>query len=133
VTGHAPFTELSNSIIIAPAGTEPVNVTNAQDTRLIMDNVQITAPAAQKVLNVVNGQIVGKRITSDGPAWENAGSIEVTDSRIIGTVTNLPGGTWKGDKSGKGADPTEFRIPTRPVPHPAAGKFPSLNAALAGK
>ena len=88
MTGHAPFTELSNSIIIAPAGTEPVNVTNAQDTRLIMDNVQITAPAAQKVLNVVNGQIVGKRITSDGPAWENAGRA-ASDAETAMTVVRI--------------------------------------------
>jgi len=126
MTGHAPLTELSNSIIIAPAGTEPVNVTNAQDTRLIMDNVQITAPATQKVLNVVNGQIIAKRVTSDGPAWENAGTIEFTDSRISQPVTNLPGGTSKGETHGAGAAPAEFKIPPRPVPHPAAGKFTTL-------
>jgi hypothetical protein len=33
MTGHAPVTELRNTIIIAQAGTQPVNVTNAQDTR----------------------------------------------------------------------------------------------------
>ncbi|MEZ5384955.1 MAG: hypothetical protein R3F13_05515 [Prosthecobacter sp.] len=133
MTGHAPLTELSNSIIIAPAGTEPINVTNAQDTRLIMDNVQITAPATQKVLNVVNGQITAKRVTSDGPIWENAGTIEFIDSLIGRPVTNLPGGTSKGETHGTGAAPAEFKIPPRPVPHPAAGKFSTLVAALKDK
>lgn len=117
MTGHAPLTELRNSIITAQAGTEPVNVTNAQDTRLIMENVQITAPATQKVLNVVNGQIIAKRLMSDGPVWENAGSIEFTDSRISQPVTNLPGGTSKGETQGAGAAAAEFKIPPHPVPH----------------
>jgi hypothetical protein len=77
-------------------------------------------------MNVVNGQIIAKRLTSDGPSWENAGSIEFTDSRIHGTVANLPGGTSKGETNGAGAVPSEFQIPPRPVPHPAAGKFISL-------
>ncbi len=131
MTGHAPLTELRNSIITAQAGTEAVNVTNAQDTRLIMENVQITAPATQKVLNVVNGQIIAKRLTSDGPAWENAGSIEFTDSRISQPVTNLRGGTSKGETNGAGAAAAEFKIPPRPVPHPAAGKFTSLSSLAA--
>ena len=126
MTGHAPVTELSNAIIIATPGTQPVNVTNAQDTRWSIDNVQISGSTAQKVLNVVNSVIIAKRITCEGPGWENAGSVEVTDSRIIGEVTNLPGGTWKGEKDGAGANPAEFKLPPRPVPHPAAGKFTTL-------
>lgn len=128
MAGHAPVTELSNSIIIATPGTQPVNVMNAQETRWTMENVQISSPPAQKVLNVLNSVIIAKRVTCDGPGWENAGSVEVTDSRIIGEVTNLPGGTWKGEKDGAGANPAEFNIPPRPVPHPAAGKFTTLKA-----
>lgn len=128
MSGHAPVTELSNAIIIAPTGTEPVNVTNAQDTRNVFENVQITAPATQKVLNVVNAQFIARRVSSEGPTWENAGVIEFTDSRISQPVTNLPGGTSKGETHGAGAASAEFKIPPRPVPHPAAGKFTTLSA-----
>ncbi len=160
MTGHAPTTELRNAIIIALPGTQPINVTNAQDTRLIMDNVQISAPPAQQVLNVVHSQIDARRITVVGPDWENAGKIDVAESVIAGRrVTNLPGGIWTGDRNvyaiafgpeatntncaakdfggevlqmpgqpfpGAGANPSEFKIPSRPVPHPAAGRFTSL-------
>jgi hypothetical protein len=162
MTGHAPATELRNAIIIAPPGTQPINVTNAQDTRLVLDNVQITSAPGQKVLNVVNGAIDARRITAVGPGWENAGKIRVTESVIAGSqVANLPGGTWTGDKNvyaiafgpeaqntncvtkefgqevlqtsgqpfpGAGANPAEFKIPPRPVPHPAAGKFTSMES-----
>lgn len=126
MVGHAPVTELSNSVIVTTPGTEPVNITNSQDTRTTFDNVKITAPNGQKVLNVTGSKFVVKRTTSDGPAWENAGTVEVIDSRITGPVTNLPGGMWKGDKDGAGADTTLFSIPQRPEPHPGAGKFPFL-------
>ncbi|MSR53220.1 MAG: hypothetical protein EXS09_08005 [Gemmataceae bacterium] len=160
MTGHAPVTEMTNAIIIAHAGTEPINVTNAQDTRWRLDNVQISSPPTQKVLNVVNSVIEARRITVVGPAWENAGTIKITDSVLVGSkVTNLTGGTWAGDKNmyaitfgpeakntncagkefgkeilqvpgqpfpGAGANAAEFKIPPRPVPHPAAGKFTTL-------
>lgn len=165
MTGHAPVTELSNAIIIAHAGTQPVNVTNAQDTRWKLDNVQIVSPPGQKVLNVVNSQIEARRITVVGPGWENAGTVSISASVIGGgSVTNAPGGAWTGSKNvyaiafgpeakntncvikefgqevlqtpgqpfpGAGANPAEFQIPPRPVPHPAAGKFTSLRALAA--
>jgi len=126
MVGHAPITELTNAIIIATPGTQPVNITNSQDTRTKFDNVQISSPKGQKVLNVPGSAFVGKRITSEGPTWENAGSIEVIDSRITDPVKNLTGGIWKGDKDGMGAKASEFKIPPRPVPHPGAGKFTTL-------
>jgi hypothetical protein len=127
MTGHAPVSELRNAIIIAPTGTQPVNVSNSQDTRTTFDNVLIRAPAGQKVINIALSRIIARRVTSDGPVWENAGAIEFTDSRIKGPVKNLPGGTSKGETSGVGAASTEFEIPQRPVPHPAAGKFTPLH------
>jgi hypothetical protein len=166
MTGHAPITELRNALIIAAPGTQPINVTNAQDTRLKLDNVQIVSPPNQKVLNVVNSQIDARRITAVGPAWENAGTIRVTESVIGGSsVTNLPDGSWKGERNvyaiafdasaqnhrcltmkfGKeildagspfpnaGANAAEFKIPPRPVPHPASGKFTSLSSASPAK
>lgn len=167
MTGHAPLTELCNAIIIATAGTQPVNVTNAQDTRLILDNVIISSPPAQKMLNVVNGTIDARRITVVGPLWENSGKITVKESVIGGgSVTNSAGGTWTGDKNvyaisfvpeakntncvtktfgpevlktagqpfpEAGANPAEFKIPARPVPHPAAGKFTTMPQELAVK
>ncbi len=160
MTGHAPVTELRNAVIIATPGTQPVNVTNAQATRLKMDNVRIFSPANQSMLNVVNSQVEGRRLTVVGPGWENAGSIHITESVIAGSrVTTLPGGAWASEKNnyaiafgpeaknmncenkvfgpevlkapgqpfpGAGADASEFKIPPRPVPHPAAGKFTCL-------
>ena len=100
MTGHAPTTELQNARIIAQAGTQPVNVTNAQDTRWTLDNVQIVSPPGQKVLNVAHSQIDARRITVIGPSWENAGSIRVSDSAIAGgSVVNLPDGTWSGERN----------------------------------
>lgn len=160
MTGHAPLTELTNAVIIATPGTEPVNITNAQDTRVAFDNVTIASPKGQKVLIVAGSTFTGKRITSVGPTWENAGKVSLSES-VIGCdgVKCLDGGKWEGsknifdtaltpppgeDKSGKqlvtpkllsspkqpfdnaGACGAEFKIPTRPVPHPGAGKLTFL-------
>lgn len=128
LAGHAPVTELRNAIIIGTeANLEPLKIFNAQDARTTFENVQITAPATRKMSNVVNSQFIATRLTSDAPVWENGGSIEVHESLVNGTVTNLPGGSWIGEKNGKGADPSEFQIPPRPVPHPVAGRFTTFN------
>jgi len=100
MTGHAPLTELSNAIIIATPGTHPVNVTNSQDTRTIFDNVLISSPKEQKVLNVPNSTFEGRRVTAVGPSWENAGKIRLSESVVGGdSVTCLEGGTWEGSKN----------------------------------
>jgi hypothetical protein len=126
MTGHSPVTELRDALIIAPAGTEPVNVSNAQDTHTTFDNVLIRAPAGQKVINLARSHIIARRVTSEGPTWENAGTLEFTDSRLSAPVKNLSGGTATGKTHGTGASTNAFQLPTRPVPHPATGKFTSL-------
>lgn len=103
-----------------------MNVSNSQDTRITFENVLIRAPSAQKVINIANSRIVANRVTSEGPLWENAGTIEFADSRINGSVTNLSGGTSQGSTTGTGAGTAEFKIPPCPVPHKAAGKFTTL-------
>jgi hypothetical protein len=127
LAGHAPVTELSNAIIIgSDTNLEPFKIFNAQDARTTFENVQISAPGSKKLSNAVSSHFIAKRLTCDGPAWENGGTIKVQDSRITGQVVNFAGGTWAGEKNGKGADTTLFQIPPRPVPHPAAGKFMTL-------
>ncbi|HEV7406795.1 MAG TPA: hypothetical protein VGO11_27850 [Chthoniobacteraceae bacterium] len=160
MTAHESTTTLRNAIIIAPAGTQPINITNSQHALLTLENVQISSAPGQKILNVVNSRIEARHITVMVPEWENAGAIHVTASVIGGTkVTNLAGGAWSGEQNvyaiafdadarntdcanepfgheilktprqpfpGAGATAAEFKIPPRPVPHPAAGKFTAL-------
>jgi len=100
MTGHAPSTQLTNAIIIAKPGTEPVNITNSQDTKLAMDNVIIASPAGQKVLLIAKSSTEARRLTVFGPSWEVGGSATVTESVIGGgTVSLLDGGLWNGSKN----------------------------------
>lgn len=99
MTGHAPTTEITHAIIVATPGTEPVNVTNSQDTKLMMDNVVIVSPAGQKVLLIAKSTTEGRRLTVFGPTWEVAGSAKVAESVIGGAVTLLDGGSWQGSKN----------------------------------
>ncbi len=100
MTGHAPVTELTNAVIIATPGTHPVNITNSQDTRTTFDNVRISSPKGQKVLNVPGSMFEARRVTSVGPSWENAGKVRLTESVIGGdSVTCLEGSEWKGSKN----------------------------------
>ncbi|MBI3880978.1 MAG: hypothetical protein HY301_13080 [Verrucomicrobia bacterium] len=159
MTGHAPVTELHNAVIVATKGTQPVNISNSQDTRLLMDNVQIISPAGQKIVVVPKTVIEARRLTVVGPDWEIAGKVRVSQSALgSGKIVCVDGGGWEGSKNvfdpaatipageagatkqpvnskllslagppfpGTGADPSEFKIPPRPVPHPRAGKFDS--------
>jgi len=100
MTGHAPVTELTNAIIIATPGTQPINVANSQDTRTKFDNVQISSPKGQKVLNVAGSTFEARRLTSVGPSWENAGKVILKESVLEGSsATCLEGGTWEGIKN----------------------------------
>lgn len=153
----AAVTELRDSRIVAGPGTEPINVTNAQDSRLTLENVQVTSPAGQAVRNVAGSTSTIRRVTAIGPDWVNAGKVQATGSLIgAGNMTCVAGGTWEGSRNvfspttspppgdagptlrplgadllkragspfpGVGADPAEFQIPPRPVPHPGAGNF----------
>lgn len=100
MTGHAPSTHLTNAIIIAIPGTEPINVTNSQDTKLVMENVIIGSPAGQKVLLIAKSATEGKRLTVFGPNWEVAGAAKISDSVIGGgSIAMLDGGEWSGGKN----------------------------------
>jgi hypothetical protein len=157
MTGHQPVTELKNSIIFANKGTQPINITNSQESRLLLDNVQISSPSGQKVLVVEHSYLDARRVTVLGPSWENAGKVRLTESVLVGGgVKCLEGSTWEGSKNvydsalqpppgelnpiqrpldtdmsklprppfaEAGANPAEFKIPPRPIPHPGAGKI----------
>ena len=157
MTGHSPVTELTNAIIIGTPGTQPINISNSQDTRLKMDNVLIASPAGQKNVIIPHTTIDATRLTVWGPTWEIAGKVNVSTSVIGGgSFVFLEGGSWTGGKNvfdsasgppagdvgstlksltadvlkssgppvpGAGANPAEFQIPPKPVPHPKAGKF----------
>jgi hypothetical protein len=66
MTGHMPTTELTNAIILASPGTEPINITNSQDTKLVLDNVLIGSPAGQKVSLITKSSTTARRVTACG-------------------------------------------------------------------
>lgn len=68
-----------------------MNITSSQALRTTFDNVKITRPSGQKVLNVTWRKFVVKRTTSDGTVWENAGRVEAIDSGITNLVTGQRG------------------------------------------
>ena len=161
MSAHTPVTELRDSIIIAGPGTQPINITNSQASRLTLDNVEISAPVGQKVLIVPDSSMTIRRTTVLGPDWVNAGRVQATESVIVArSVTCQGGGTWEGSRNvfglattpppgdanplirevapdslrqsgppfpGAGANPAEFRIPPRPIPHPKAGSLDPLS------
>lgn len=95
--GHAAVTAIRNSVIAADAGTQPINITNSQGSRLTLDNVQISSPAGCAVLVGPDATVEGRRLTSVGPDWRNAGAVHLSECVLLGGhVTSLDGGTWEG-------------------------------------
>jgi hypothetical protein len=140
MSAHAPVTELRDTLIVAGPGTQPINITNSQGSRLTLDNVQIVSPAGQKILNVAGSTMTICRITALGPDWVNAGEVHATAS-VIGAerVTCPDGGAWEGSGNVFGAamtpPPGEISPSLRPLsadllkrsepPFPGAGANPA--------
>ena len=100
MTAHAALTEVRDSVIVAQTGTQPVNITNSQKSRLTMDNVQISSPDRQKILLVTDAAMAARRLTVVGSGWEIRGNANVSESVLAGApIALVEGGTWDGSRN----------------------------------
>jgi len=136
-----------DSMINALPGTQPINISNSQNSRLEIENVLVSSPPGQNIQVVANAVVNARRLSVIGAGWESSGRVSVTDSLLAGgRISILDGGVWvgsgnkyeagvippAGDKKttplgvNAGAETSQFKIPPQPVPHRLAGRFPSL-------
>lgn len=140
--GHAPVTELSNSVIVTTEpDAKPLGTINPQDLKLTFDNVEIRAAGRGNVELAARSTFTARRLTAIVPTWEIAGVANVTESVIGGRAVECkPGGLWKGrnnvygietrligieepDRIQKDLTPDLFKAKGQPFP--SAGADPS--------
>ena len=97
MTMEGPITGLSNTVIVAPAGTCPINHAHCLDVQTALENVEIYSPESERCFVLEDSSLTGRHITSLSPTWDVFGRARLEYSFFGPARILVRGeGTWSG-------------------------------------